>query len=193
MVSMSIYRAREARAVWDQRVVLLATQKEDIPLVRIALETGKPVLVGLDGIPTIVKPQGDGDEKQRFESLFDDALTGVDLQKMQDANVSHPDQIPLVPYRVELRVVCDFDTRIVLALLAKNVGEIRPTVRDLMNQEPFQMAFMEQVAEALIVMLHEENSLSYTIEDTTTYNYENKKPPAELTGEKKWLFIQDDD
>ena len=96
MTMMSAYRQAEPMlAIEHAACIEGATTEQDVELIMMALTCEKPALIGLNGHSTIIKPAVDGDEAFSFEALYDVALTQADMQRMQRANVSSPDEIPL--------------------------------------------------------------------------------------------------
>jgi hypothetical protein len=142
-----------------------ATTQQDIDLIlKLAMTTDKPVLIGLDGHVSIVKVYAEGDENLSFEALYDTALTEHDLEKMQRSRAASPDAILLEKFRVEMIVAIDCTLDIPLMLAATNHGDVRKRLRDLVNGE--DPDFREALHAAIVEGLRKQD-VTYAIRDAS--------------------------
>jgi hypothetical protein len=191
MSMMSVYqRAQPVRQVDHLDCIGASGTREDTHLLRLALRENHPVLIGLDGQHSIAKPVEEGDESLTFETLFDTCYTIADLQRMQQAGVDTPKDIPPQTYRVELGVPISFIAAIDLAISSKNMGETRPTLRKLINEDLILRE--ELVSQLLTTMTHwlVENmgGMDVVIRSTTLTDLD---PPLDIEGGHTWRILQD--
>jgi len=134
-----------------------ATTKKDVDIIlKLAMTTDKPVLIGLDGQVSIVKVYTEGDENQSFEALYDTVLTEHDLKKIQRSGAASPDEIPLEKFRIELVVNIDCILDIPLMVAAFNQGDANRRLRSLLNGSDDPM-FHETLHGAIVAALRKQD------------------------------------
>src|SRR5436853_4600605 len=106
MTTLSVFRQQKPMFQIELPVAIqAATTEQDLDvLMKLGLRTDKPVLIGLDAQPSIVKKYVEGDETLSFEALYDTALTVNDLQKMERARVQSPEAMPRETCHIDLQV-----------------------------------------------------------------------------------------
>ena len=108
-----------------------------VSMITFAVLHGKPVLVGVDGAQSVVKPLENGDEGLSFESLFDDAISGDDYRKMERAGVISREAIPPAIYEALIRVKVGVSPQVRVRIQARNDAEMRRGLRGLFENEAF--------------------------------------------------------
>jgi hypothetical protein len=194
MTMMSVYQANTPVRQLDQlECIGAAGTREDTQLIRLSLRTHHPVLVGLDGAHAIVKPVGEGDERHSFEALFDTCYTFMHLQKMQDAGVDKPEDIPLDSFRVIVGIPVGLTAAVHLAIAASSIGDTRPRLRTLFNEDVmFREALFQQVMMIVAAWLvGNAEEIDVAIRDTTNSNYEPIEPPLDTKAGHMWRILED--
>lgn len=156
MTTLSVFRQQKPMIKIELPVAIqAATTEQDLDvLMKLGMRTDKPVLIGLDAQPSIVKKYVEGDETLSFEALYDTALTVNDLQKMERAGVPSPDAIPREMFHIDLQVGIDCVIDLRLLVAAAEHGEVRRQLRDLHNTDPM---FREALHEAIVAGLRRQD------------------------------------
>src|SRR5579859_3291375 len=144
---LSLYRQREKmQSLTNGACIAAAASEDDVRLINLAVTTGRPVLAGIDGKPTIVKLQETGDEAQSFEALQDTCLTLTELRKMREADVENPDEVPPDTCLVHVRCMLEGIIEFPLLITAKSNGTVQRRIRDLFENDPmFRESWLDQV------------------------------------------------
>ena len=182
-MNLSVFRSRKPMFQLDLATAMQAvTTEQDLDvLMKLGIPNEKPVLIGLDNEPSIVKPYAEGDENQTFEALYDIALTVSDLNKMQRAGAETPDAIPPELFLVDLQVGIDCVIDLRLQVATANRGGVRKRVGDLFNTDPmFREALFEQIVTG---MWRQEVEIALTVREAT----QTREFPKE--GERVWEFL----
>ena len=98
-MKLSVFRQQKPRFELNLDVAMqAATTEQDLDvLMKLGIPNEKPVLIGLDNQPSIVKPYAEGDETQTFEALYDIALTvDFDEQVTLTVDVEHRPHLGMV-------------------------------------------------------------------------------------------------
>lgn len=190
--TMSIYQAKKPVRQMDAHSTYLATStKQDLQLVRLSVDTGKPVLVGMDGVHTIVKPVADGDDRRSFEALYDDALTITDLETMKKAGVKKPEDVPPTQVRLEVGFPVQLLVSMDFALQCPNPHEARSTFRQLiLSDAKFRSAIHRQIALVVYAVIGNNAELEFTFEDQESREGTIEPP---LAKDEKWRLIDGKD
>jgi hypothetical protein len=164
---LSIYQARKpVRQMSAHETYLATSTKPDLQLVRLSVDSGKPVLIAIGGVHTIVKPAADGDDRHSYEGLYDDCLTITDLETMQRAGVKRPQDVPPAQVRLSVNFPVQILAGIDLAIKTKNPHESRASFRDLLLKDAdFRMALHKRIALIVYTMLCNDAEFEFSFED----------------------------
>ena len=182
-MNLSVFRSRKPMFQMDLATAIQAvTTEQDLDvLMKLGIPNEKPVLIGLDNEPSVVKPYAEGDENQTFEALYDIALTVSDLQKMQRAGAETPDAIPPERFLVDLQVGIDYVIELSLQVVATNRGSVRKQVEELFNTDPmFRELLFEQIVTG---MRCQEGEIALSVREATQTHEFHKE------GERVWEFL----
>jgi len=156
-MKMAVYRQRRDMLEFEHDTCIRsAGSEDDVTLILRSMELEKPVLIGLDGQQTIVKPRKPGDEAHTFDTLLDTCLSAMDLRAMEEAQVTSPEEVPLHRYRLDLTVSLAHLTGLDFSLMihGRNHGHARSTLRELVNTNAdFLREFSENLALAIVSQL----------------------------------------
>lgn len=138
-MTLAVYRQRREMVRMDlSTCIQAATTEDDVDLLmKIAVPTGKPVLIGMDQQQTIVK-------------LYDHAITVQDLQRMQRSGAAVPDAIPMEKFQVELHVRMDGVFVLKLMLASQESGNLKNRFQELINNGPlFRGELFNRISDAI--------------------------------------------
>lgn len=144
---LSLYRQREKmQSLTNGACIAAAASEDDVRLIMTAVNTGRPAMAGIDGKPTIVKLQQEGDEALSFEALQDTCLTLTEIRKMREANVENPDEVPPDTYLVHVRCLLEGVIEFPLLMTATSHGNVYTRIRHLFANDPiFRESWLDQV------------------------------------------------
>lgn len=195
MPTLSVYQAqRPLRHYAEADCFAACGNKQDIALLKLSIRTGHPVLIGLDGENTIVKPAGEGDEATSFEALYDTCHTVRDLDRMKAAGVDDPTLVPLETYRLDVRTDIVLPIGFPMAITARNSGDCRARLRELLEKDPmFREAISQRILEIISLWLrHDPDSPDLYVREATAHGYEPLDPPLTPEG-PQWRLLDDDE
>ena len=157
---LSLYRRREPVRRVDDVAVIAAASRDDVKLLGTALRSNRAALITLDGKPTIAKAEAAGDDRLSFEGLYDECLTQHDLERMQRAKVSSPDELPASACAVRIQVLLDDVVDVPLLIAVKTRDEVYGRIKQLFADDAmFRAAFYE----VLLRVLYEHAELSWRL------------------------------
>ena len=147
---LSLYRRSEPVRRVDDAAVIAAASRDDVKLLGTALRSSRAALIALDGKPTIVKAEAAGDDRLSFEALYDECLTQHDLERMQRAKVSSPDELPESACAVRIQLHVDEVVDVPLVIAVKTRDEVYARIKQLFNADAeFREAFYDALFHAL--------------------------------------------
>jgi hypothetical protein len=162
-MKMAIYRQRQAMLQMEHTACIRgATTENDLDLLDLAVRLAKPILMGLAGETTIIKPYVEGDETLTFEALYDTTITLTDLQRMKQARVTSPEEIPPQRFRVDLVTTCQGVFDIGLMISAANDGDVRRKLHDLFETDAL---FRDALHDAFVKALRQDGEVIYSIRE----------------------------
>lgn len=168
-VQLSIYRSKQPRRVFPATEAYAACgSDQDVDLIKQSIRSGRPALVGLDKQSTVVKPEAEGDDEQTFESLFDDAIQLIDLQRMRDTGVDNVDEIPPRTFIIKtfFRLPPVPPVEVTLALSAPEHGDIAARMRELFSKDLiFRHSIFERMLQYVSVALQEAEDYTYGFDE----------------------------
>jgi hypothetical protein len=138
-VSFSVYRQNQPMVTMSHSELLEASdQVEDIHMVTLLKNPNQrgPVLIGLDGIPSIAKKQEASDEEFSYEELYDRAVSYKDFRRMLKHGVWNLEELPPSTYRIEAEFVIDQPFDIVLYVKADTAGHVPRDIVQLLQDWP---------------------------------------------------------
>ena len=139
MAKFAVYRQRRDMITMSPgEVVRNADTPEDVRMTTLVLRPDQPdpVLLGLDGHPSIVKRYEEGDEELTFEQLYDRALTLADYHRMREHRVSRKADLPPGTYRVEVELAIPRTFDFVVYVKADAAGHVPRRIFELLHQTP---------------------------------------------------------
>jgi hypothetical protein len=149
---MSVYTQGEVTRQLEHLICIrAAVDAESVAMITFAVMHGKPVLVGIDGAQSVVKPLENGDDGLSFESLFDDAISGDDYRKMEKAKVTAREDIPPAIYQALIHFQVNATPKVRVRVKARNETAARSVLRGLFEDE----TFLAQVTTATAKQLSE--------------------------------------
>ncbi len=147
---MSVYTQGEGTRQLDHLICIrTAVDAESVAMITFAVMHGKPVLVGVDGAQSVVKPQETGDDGLSFESLYDDAITGDDYRKMEKAKVTAREAIPPAIYQAVIHFQVNATPKVRVRVKARNETAARSALRGLFEDETFLAQVTTMIAKQL--------------------------------------------
>jgi hypothetical protein len=171
--------------------VYAACGTEDIPLIKLSIRTGHPVLIGLDGVNTIIQPLATGDAADRFEALYDRCYTLVDLARMQKAGVDDPTKIPPEIYRIAVEFPIWLICAVTIAVAAAGRAKAFAALRELLDTDKaFQTELRVHLLHIVLAYLSEAESLEPHVISVTAAGDEPLDPPLDPTG-PPWRILDD--
>jgi hypothetical protein len=193
---MSVYRQRQPRMQFDHiDCITGASSETDISLIGLAISHSRPVLIGLDGANTIIKPSEEGDDKHSFESLFDVSLTVHDLNVMKRKGVTDPNKIPPDLYKARLNISIELPPelrlQIPVLLNAQEQGEVRGIFNEFLENDPhLREAILEAVEKKLTAFITDvtRDNMRFAMSDAERQDGEKPLPDG-----TKWAMADDDD
>jgi hypothetical protein len=178
MQMMTVYRPGQSPLTMSMADCLAAAVTEDdTNLIALASRLKRPALVGLDNQSSIINPVTETPERTSFEALYDTALTVVDLINMRQAKVDKPEDVPPQAHRLDIDVAIDGTCRLAIALLADNIGDVRPRFRKLLDTDVmFREALCDAVAEVIVDKMHGEEGMHIRVRESSQ-NDDSIDPP----------------
>jgi hypothetical protein len=195
MPILSVYQAQRPVQQYAETDCFAACgNKQDIQLIKLSIRTGHPVLIGLDGENSIIKPFQEDDEAQSFEALYDTCYTVRDLDRMTAAGVDDPTLIPLDTFRLDISSDVVVRAGFQLAIAARNSGDCRARLRELLKaDEALRVAICERISAIVYVWLRrQDDDLDFTIRETLRFDWDTLKDPLTPEG-PQWRLLDDDE
>jgi hypothetical protein len=181
VMRMSVFKQGRKRYDLDATECISAAVSEaDTDLVLLTMRTGHPVLVGLDADNAIIKPFDEGDDKLSFAGLIDQCHTLVHLEKMQEAGVRNPDDIPESTYDVLMEFAIPASFTVGIQIRSNNMGGIRKRAITLFENDA---QFREAVIDALLEQIRKHGEPGYRVADASLSD-----EPLE---DQDWKIIED--
>jgi hypothetical protein len=147
---MSVYTQGEVTRQLDHLICIrAAVDAESVAMITFALMHGKPVLVGIDGAQSVVKPLENGDDGLSFESLYDDAISGDDYRKMEKAKVTARADIPPAIYEAAIHFRVNATPKLRVRIKARNEAVARSVLRSLFGDDTFIARVTTAIAKQL--------------------------------------------
>jgi hypothetical protein len=148
---MSIIRQSRSIAEMDHLAIIpLATTADDIEMISWAVMHGKPVLVGLEDMPAIIKLQEAGDDALSFAALYDNCLTLHEFERMKRHKVTSTDDLKLRLYKITLVAELDgVNARAQVLLKARNEIEAKKLLTEFSETEEFRRELTRRFVEYL--------------------------------------------
>jgi hypothetical protein len=149
---MSVYAEGKATRQIDHLICIrLAVDAESVAMITFAALHSKPVLVGIEGATTIVKPLENGDDALSFLALYDDSISSDDFRKMERAGVNSREAIPPAIYQAVIHFQVNATPKVCVRVKARNEAAARSALRDLFEDD----IFLAQVTMAIAKKLSE--------------------------------------
>jgi len=190
---MSVYRARAApEQRTDEDCFAAATTKNDVQLIKLSIKTGHPVLIGLDGHNTIVKPVAEGDQAQSYEALYDTCYRTTDLERMQRAGVEHPSKVPLEVYRIEAHFELNaLRMRLFIAVKGESNGDAVHRLRVLMETDIMLRASVHEEILRVIAVYLDNSEIPMRVASSTSERHSRPvDPPLDPSG-PPWRILDE--
>lgn len=160
---ITIYRRRqEPEALEDPAVIAKCKNREEDALFGLAIQTGKPVLMTLGGESVIVKIADAGDDKLSYDALYDTALTATDLQRMKEAGVEQPEDVPLETFDVDVAFAIEGTFSVLVRLTAPTNRDVKQRIKNLHASDA---VFREELFNALYEAMRHDGDLVVAIQE----------------------------
>lgn len=190
-VMMTLFRAKEAATqCLEQECYAACGTKQDIRLIKLSIKTGQPCLIGLDGRNTIIKPAEIADEDLSFEALYDTCYTVADLDRMADAGVTQPSELPLGVFKLAAEIDFNLCIRLHFALRAQTPLTAITVLRGLMDTDVmFRASVNEVLLQAVAEYLDDTSDLSYRVRESMADPHRPLDPPLDPDG-PPWRILK---
>ena len=160
---VTVYRRRQPpQALADTTVIKSCRNREEDAMFGLAIRTGQPVLMTLDGESSIVKIAADGDEKLSYDALYDTALTATDLRRMNEAGVERPEDVPLETFDADVAFAIEGTFSVLLRVAASSNRAVKQRIKDLHESD---VVFREELYNALYEAIRREGDLIVAIQE----------------------------